>query len=59
MLENDDDLLVMFSLVSLGGIDRIDVIVRNYGRVGSVVIGNEIVVAVDFDVGSSRVVVIG
>ena len=48
MLENGDDLLV-----SPENIDRIDVIVRNYGRVGSVVICNKIVVVTDSDVGSS------
>ena len=40
----------MFSLVSPRGIDRIDVIVRNYGRVGSVVIDNKTVVVDDFHV---------
>ena len=50
MLENDDDLLVMFSLISPGGINRTDVIVINYGRVERVVLGNETVVVVDFNV---------
>ena len=43
----------MFSLVSPDGIDSIDVIVRNYGRIGSVVLGNETVVVTDSDVRSS------
>ena len=48
MLKNGDDLLV-----SPKNLDRIDVIVRNYGRVESVVICNKIVVVTDSDVGSN------
>ena len=55
MLKNDDDdLLVIFFLVSPKGIDCIDVIMRNYGSVGNVGIDNETVVVADFDGGSSK-----